>query len=104
MNYKELIKFSSDLQLQADELAYEFLELQNLFGLLSVCQSICDFNLSFYYKCGPEVFIHTESLEFLSKHLNMFKRKLTVKEMFQYDSLIYWNKPENFNQFKKLLI
>jgi len=36
MNYKELIKFSSDLQLQSDELAYEFLELNKLFGLIAV--------------------------------------------------------------------
>jgi hypothetical protein len=99
MIYIELKKHASDCQIAADEMAYKLIKIETI----SVVQSICDFNLSWLYQEAPEVILHFESIKFLQKNIKQFKRKLTIKEILKFDFLIYWNKPKDFEQFKKLV-
>ena len=96
-------EYTSECQMSADEMAMTLINQKEIFSLISLVQSICDFNLSWLYSISPDVIIHKESLQFFKTHLKLFKRKLTVKEMIKYDALIYWYEPKSFEDFKNMI-
>ncbi len=103
MNYTDLRKFASEQQMESDEMAIKLIEQQEIFGIISVTQSICDFNLAWLYSISPEVVIHESSLKFLHDNIKEFKRKLTIDEIMEYDSIINCYNPKNFKEFRECL-
>jgi len=104
MKYEQLKYHAEKCQVDCDELAYKLMKQQEIFGLISLVQSICDFNLFWLYQLSPEVILHESTLTFLSANLKMFKRKLSIYEMLKYDSIIYWLEPANFEEFKNMIL
>jgi hypothetical protein len=102
MDFKQLQYHASDCQIAADEMAYNLLQQNEIFKSISVFQSRCSFNLFWLYQISPEIFIHLETIKFLSKHINKFKRKIGIKEMVKYDLIITRNEINNFTDFKNL--
>jgi hypothetical protein len=103
MKYKELEIHASSCQLAADELAVKLINQERIFNAISIFQSRCDFNLFWLYQLYPEVFIHIESIEFLVKHIDKFKKKITIKQLSDYDHLITHNEVNSFEDFKSLV-
>lgn len=103
MTYNELQKHAESCQMAADELAHDFLDYLNKSGILSRFQSHCESNLFFVYSIYPEVILHIESINFLLKHKEKFKRKISLKELLRFDFIINSNKPETFEDFVDLL-
>lgn len=104
MKKEQLEIYTSGIEIELYELAYNQIQINNEFKIIAPFQSHCDFNLFWLYSIAPGVVVHLESVEFLNKFSNQFKRKLTIKELIKYDFLIYWNKPGDFNEFKKLIL
>ena len=102
MKYEQLEKYASGCQISADEMASKLIDQEKTFTIISVLQSVCDFNLFWLYQVSPEVFIHIESIEFLAKHIERFKKKITIKQMSDFDHLITHNKVDSFEDFKQL--
>lgn len=103
MKYKELLHHAEMCQLAADEISFKYINEAHEISILCRFQSHCDFNLFWLYSISPEVVLHIGSIEFLQNNSDKFKRKLTIKEILKYDSLIGWNKPETFSDFLKLI-
>ena len=104
MKQKHLEKYASECQIAADEIAYRLLEQQRIFSLISVVQSICDFNLSWFYQLSP-VLVHESTLKLLSKNIKEFSRKLTLSEFTLYDWIIETYKFDkyDFETFKNYI-
>ena len=98
MKHKDLQHHASNCQIAADEMAFKMIKQNKI----SVAQSVCDFNLSWLYQISPEVLIHIDSIDFIIKHIREFKRKIKLKEMIRFDSIIYHNEPKNFTEFVEL--
>lgn len=96
-------KFASEQQMESDRLAIYVLDIKKTFGLISVAQSICDFNLSWLYSLSPNVVVHEHSLTFFCENIKMFKRKLTIKEFMRFDTIVNHNEPKDFDEFKSLI-
>lgn len=96
-------KFASEQQIEADSLAIQLLNIKEVFGLISVVQSVCDFNLSWLYSVSPNVVVHEYSLTFFCKNIKMFKRKLTINEFMRFDTIVNHNEPKDFDEFKSLI-
>ena len=94
--------YESEAQLAADEMAFTLIKQQREFGLISIFQSYCDFNLSWLFQISPMA-IRIKSLEFLVENKHFFKRKLSIKEVLYFDSVINNCNPETFNEFKKMI-
>lgn len=95
-------KIESEFQIIADELAHTLLLERELFSLISVFQSHCDFNLSWLFQASPLI-VKKESLEFLVEHKDKFKRKINIQEIINYDWIISVNNLESFEEFKTIL-
>ena len=91
-------QYLSELQIDCDTLAFNLLLLQKLIRI----QSRCEFNLFWIYE-DYKFTLHNESIDFLDDHINLFKRKITLKEFLNYDSVIYWLKPGSFDEFKEMI-
>lgn len=103
MNWEQLKIHASDCELAADEMAIRLIDQQELLSVISVFQSSCNFNLYWLYSVAPEVILHFNSLSFLSENIRKFKRKIEIKELLDYDSLIFHNDINNFKDFKNML-
>lgn len=99
MRYKDLERFASQCQIDRDKATRQMVEQYDLFTTLSKVQSICDFNLAGVFNISP-VIIHRETLDFLSKNIEHFNRKLSVLEMFNIDGVISFTHPKTFKEFK----
>lgn len=104
MKYNELKQHAEMCQMAADEMAYQLTDLIDKDKLLSIFQSHCNFNLFWVYSIAPEVVLHISSIEFLNENSKHFKRKLSIKELLNYDLVINLKEPENFNDFKKHVV
>jgi len=91
-------QYVSDIERENDELTYHLITFEKL----SILQSICNFNVFWIWNLSP-VLLHIETVRFLCKHKKKFKKKMTIKQLFNFDMIIYWMKPENFNDFKSML-
>ena len=100
MNYKELKHHASTCQMSADEMAIRLIKVD----VIKVVQSMCNFNLFYVYDISPEVFVHFNTIEFLYDNIKHFKRKISIKELSNYDHLITHNKINSFDEFKNKLI
>ena len=103
MKREELEKYTSELEMEIDHISYTLLKFKELYDELKMFQSKCDFNLFWLYNLAPEVILHIDSIKFLNLNIQVFKRKLTTKEMLKYDYLINYYKPSSFDEFKKLI-
>ena len=103
MKYKQLQKHASECQVAADEMAFCLLQQKEVFSLISVLQGHCDFNLYWLYQISPEIVLHTESIRFMVNHKDKFKRKLSIKEMINFDSIISHSEINSFEDFKNIL-
>ena len=103
MNYNELQKHAETCQMAADELAHDYSDYLTKSSILARFQSYCEPNLFFIYSVWPEVILHIESIDFLLKNKDRFKRKISLKELLRFDFIINSNKPETFEEFKILL-
>lgn len=103
MKKEQLEKYTSEIELELYELAFNQIKINEEFKILSRFQSHCDFNLFWLYSVAPEVVLHISSIEFLLTIKSNFKRKLTMKEVLNYDFIIGIKKPGTFDDFKKCL-
>ena len=103
MTYNELQKHAESCQMAADELAHDYSDYLTKSSILARFQSHCEANLFFIYSVWPEVILHIESIDFLLKNKERFKRKLKLNELLRFDFLINTEKPGNFDDFTKLL-
>ncbi len=103
MNYNELQKHAESCQMAADELAHDYSDYLTKSSILARFQSHCESNLFFVYSIAPEIILHIESIDFLLKHKEKFKRKISLKELLRFDFIINSNKPETFEEFVDLL-
>lgn len=103
MNYTELKQHAETCQMAADELAHGYSDYLTKSSILARFQSHCEPNLFFIYSVWPEVVLHIESIEFLLKNKERFKRKIKLNELLRFDFIINSEKPENFDEFAKLL-
>jgi hypothetical protein len=103
MNYKELKHWASTCELAADEMAIRLINQQELLSVISVFQSKCNFNLYWLYQISPEVILHYKTLLFLAENIKKFTRKIEIRELLNYDSLIYHNDIDTFEDFKDIL-
>lgn len=94
--YEILAKYS-ELQVDADEMAYQL----SLVWDMAVVQGICDFNLFFVSGLSPLV-ATADVVGFLAKHAKMFKRKMRVGEFMKADFLIRNFYPDDFGHFQKM--
>jgi len=104
MNYSELTQHAEMCQMAADEMAYQLTDLIERDKILSIFQSQCNFNLFWLYSIAPEVVLHIKTIEFLNNNSDNFKRKLSIKELLNYDLVINLKEPYNFNDFKKQVV
>lgn len=88
MNYYELQYFASDCQIAADEMASKLIEQKEIFNLISIFQSHCDFNLAWFYQISPEIILHKDTIVFLVENKDKFKRKLNIKQVVYFDYMI----------------
>ena len=98
MNYNNLKKYCSEIEIENDELTYHLITFEKL----SILQSICNFNIFWIWNLSP-VILHIETVRFLIKYKDKFKNKMTIKQLFHFDMIIYWRKPKDFKQFKTML-
>jgi hypothetical protein len=99
-NLSKIENFAAECQLAADDISYNFITALSLARV----QSICDFNVFWLYSIAPEVVLHIKTVDFLKENIDKFKRKISIKEMLIYDFLINLNNPDNFNEFKELIM
>jgi len=98
MNYNELKQHAEMCQMSADEMAFNFIKFTNEVFELSKFQSKCDFNLFWIYSLSP-IFVRINTIIFLNSYIEKFKRKITIKELLIYDSIINLINPETFEDF-----
>jgi hypothetical protein len=98
--YAQLEYHASDCQISADEMAIRLIEQQRIMSLISVVQSICDFNLAFIYHTSV-VLVNLDTLEFMQENIKRFKRKITLREFFIYDFAIRAYEFKDWNDFVK---
>lgn len=98
MNYNELKKYAEMCQMAADEMAFNFIKFTNEVFELFKFQSKCDFNLFWIYSISP-VFVRIDTIIFLNSYIDKFKRKITIKELLIYDSIINLINPKTFDDF-----
>lgn len=103
MNYNELQKHAETCQMAADELAHDFTDYLLKSEVLSRFQSHCEPNLFFIYSIWPEFILHIESIDFMLKNKERFKRKLKLDELLRFDFLINAYKPKKFDDFALIL-
>ena len=103
MNYNELKEHAEMCQMAADEMAFKFSDYMDKSKTLAIFQSKCDFNIFFIYSIAPEVVLHIESIFFMKKNIEKFKRKITLKEILRFDFIINLNKPNSFDEFIKFI-
>lgn len=96
-------KLISELQITADELAYTIINERELFGRLSIVQSICDFNIIWLYQL-PFTTVRREFIDFISENISSFKRKINIKEALKIDSIIHFNSVDSMESLKEYLI
>lgn len=104
--YGALLEYASTVDMELYRVAFMYLkQIKQIsaYEQLSILQSIVDFNVVFIYNIAPEVILHLKSIEWLNCHLKSVKRKIKLKELLDYDTIIYWNNPADIDEFKKLL-
>ena len=104
MKYNELKQHAETCQMAADEMAYQLTSFTERSNTIAVFQSFCDFNLFWLYSIAPEVILHIETIRFLVENSQHLKRKLSVKELLNYDLIIGIKQPETFKDFKNEII
>jgi len=102
MKKEQLEIYSSELESEIFKIAYDEIKFRSIYDILVVFQSHCNFNLFWVYSIAPEVVLHIKTIEFLNDNSNHFKRKLSIKELLNYDLVINIKEPENFSEFKGL--
>lgn len=103
MNKEKLESYTAGIEIELYELAFNMIRINEEIKLLSRFQSHCDFNLFWLYSIAPEVILHLSSIEFLLSIKSNFKRKLTAKELLNYDLIIGLKQPATFDEFKMLI-
>lgn len=101
-HYKRLMQHAESCQVEADQTSYQIATMLDEVSLLAAVQSICDFNLFWLAGISP-VIVYTKTLEFLLEHKSEFKRKLSIREMIEFDYIISHNTLNNFDEFRRLL-
>jgi hypothetical protein len=85
-------------------MAHQFTNHIETVKTLASFQSFCDFNLFWLYSIAPEVVLHIETIRFLSENAKHLKRKLSIKELLNYDLIIGIKHPETFEDFKNEIL
>lgn len=99
MNKNQAIQYASEQQMEADNIGYLLIKAK----MMMEFQSICDFNVFWLHDVSPVVF-HIETVEFLLKYKDQFKRKMTAREFVKYDAIVIHQHPKDFNDFKSKVI
>ena len=100
MKYKQLERFASELQVEADRMAYKIVKTEKIVGGLSVIQSMCNFNIFWLYQVSPLI-ITEKTIDFMSNYRDKFKRELSVKEVMHIDWLVSHGNFHNFSEFSE---
>ncbi len=101
-HYKRLMKHAETCQEEADRTSFLLAKLQEKVYLLSSVQSICDFNLFWLYQVSLVV-VYDRTLEFLHSNKSEFKRKLSIREIIEFDWIIAHHSLNDFDEFRQLL-
>lgn len=101
-DFKRLMQHAETCQEDADLAAFHLVKLQEKVYMLASVQSICDFNLFWLYQVSLVV-IYDRTLEFLHSNKSEFKRKLSIREIIEFDWIIAHNNVAYFEEFTKLI-
>ena len=100
--YKRLMQHAESCQAEADKTSYQLTTIIEEISILSSVQSICDFNLFWLSGISPLI-IYDKTLKFLNENKSKFKRKLSIKEIIEYDWIIAHNEISDFKKFINLV-
>lgn len=101
--YKELVEYTSGVEMELVQIATMYRNHIHAYEQLSKLQSVVDFNVVFIYNIAPEVSLHIKSVEWLNSHSKSFTRKIKLKELLEYDTIIYWHNPKDLIELKNLI-
>lgn len=96
------MQHAESCQEEADKTAFDYIKLVDEISVLASVQSICDFNIFWLATISP-IIIEPRTLKFLADHKNVFKRKITIGEMIEFDWLIKHNQFCDFAEFAQHL-
>ena len=97
---KELLeRYTSDLELENDQMAYLLVQVKRLIEL----QPLCDFDVWWMHDVSP-ILMNEKTIDFLNRYKGRFKRRVTAKEFILYDMIIKHNDPETFEQFQNMVL
>lgn len=91
-------KIISEQQMEIDKMSFDFC---NIVKLISI-QDISETNVFFIAGISPLI-LSNDVIDFFYKNKKHFKRKLTIEEIFHYDSIISHLKPRTISELKELL-
>ena len=100
MRKEQLECYASQLEIELNQIAFNEIKFREVYESLVVFQSFCDFNLFWLYSIEPEVILHINTIKWLLKNITI-KRKLSEKELLNYDLIISLIEPTNIDEFKK---
>ena len=98
MRKEYLEKYTADLELENDQMAYLLIQVKRLIEL----QPLCDFDVWWMHDVSP-LLMNEKTIDFLNEHKERFRRKITAREFIVYDLIIKHGDPETFDEFRYMV-